>query len=125
MKITRLHQVAAFARDLDEAVGFYRDILGAEHVATYDPTGLAFFNLLGVRLLLERGVSKATLYFWVDDIDAATRELGSRGISFEQEPHLIYRDTDGTFGPPGSEEWMAFFRDPSGNLPALATRKEP
>ena len=77
-----------------------------------------------MRLLLERGVSKATLYFWVDDIDASYQELVSRGVAFEQEPHLIYRDAEGTFGPADSEEWMAFLRDPSGNLLALATRKQ-
>ena len=61
MQITRLHQVAAFAQDLDEAVGFYRDTLGAEYIVRYGRPGLAFFNLLGVRLLLEKGASKATL----------------------------------------------------------------
>ena len=124
MQIAKLHQVAAFARDLDEAVTFYRDTLGAKHIATCDPPGLAFFSLLGVRLLLEKAVSKATLYFWVDDIDASHQELLARGVPFEQEPHLIHRDADGTFGPVGSEEWMAFFRDPSGNLLALTTRKQ-
>ena len=30
--------------------------------------------------------------------------------------------TRGVFGPPGTEEWMAFFRDPDGNALALASR---
>lgn len=35
----------------------------------------------------------------------------------------FYRDALGQFGAAGEEEWMAFFRDPDGNLPALASRK--
>ena len=35
---------------------------------------------------------------------------------------LIHRDDDGVFGPPGTEEWMALFRDPDGNALALASR---
>jgi hypothetical protein len=35
---------------------------------------------------------------------------------------LIHKDDAGTFGAPGESEWMAFFRDPSGNMLALAAR---
>ena len=42
-------------------------------------------------------------------------------MSFEHEPHLIFRDDDGTFGEAGAELWMAFFRDPDGNLLAIAS----
>ena len=76
-----------------------------------------------MRLLLEKAAPKATLYFWVDDMDAAYAELRSKGIEFSSEPHLIHRDDAGVFGAPGDEEWMAFFSDPSGNVLALATRK--
>ncbi len=118
-----IRQVAQRARDLDSAVEFYRDTLGAPLLARFDPPGLAFFDLAGVRLLLEASASSSTLYFAVDDIDASFQELRRRGVAFEQEPALVHRDDEGTFGPVGEEEWMAFFRDPDGNLLAISSRR--
>ena len=37
----------------------------------------------------------------------------------------IDRDDDGAFGERGATEWMAFFRDPDGNVLALASRLRP
>ncbi len=42
----------------------------------------------------------------------------------------FYRDVLGgshtaTFDPPGAEEWMAFFRDPDGNILAFAEWRGP
>src|SRR5262245_9403442 len=98
-----LHQVAQRAEDLDRAVAFYRDVLGLPLVARFDPPGLAFFDLGNTRLLLERGAPSSLLYFRVDDIDARFRELQSAGVEFVDEPHLIHRDDDGTFGGRGEE----------------------
>ena len=123
MKLERIHQIAVYARDLEEAILFYRDTLGARFLVKYEPPGLAFLDFTGVRVLLEKEGPKATLYFWVDDIDSAYAELRSNGIKFSGEPHLIHRDDTGVFGQPGEEEWMAFFSDPSGNILALATRR--
>jgi methylmalonyl-CoA/ethylmalonyl-CoA epimerase len=123
LHLSRLHQVAVHAQDLDASVAFYRDVLGARFVARFDPPGLAFFDLGGVRLLIERGATPATLYFHVDDIEAAVAALVARGVRMDSGPHCIHRDMDGTFGTAGEEEWMAFFRDPAGNTLALATRR--
>ena len=123
MRLSRLHQVALCAPDLDASVAFYRDVLGAAFIARFDPPGLAFFDFEGVRVLLERNASNGTLYFHVEDIDAAVAELSGRGVSIESGPVMIHRDEDGTFGPAGAEEWMAFFKDPAGNTLALATRR--
>ena len=123
MPVEAIHQIALLANDLDEAVDFYRNKLGAKLIARFEPPGLAFFDLNGVRLMLERSAPKSTVYFRVNDIDAAYRELAGSGVTFNGEPHLIYRDTEGQFGPAGEEEWMAFFNDPSGNLLAIAARK--
>lgn len=123
MRLAKLHQVAVRAPDLDAAIAFYRDVLGAAFVARFDPPGLAFFNFDGVRLLLDRNATAGTLYFHVEDIDAAVAELLERGLSIESGPVMIHRDEDGTFGPAGEEEWMAFFKDPGGNTLALATRR--
>ncbi len=123
MKLDRIHQIAVHARDLDEAVSFYRDLLGARFLEKYDPPGLAFLDFSGVRVLLEKAGPKSTLYFWVEDIDSSHAELKAKGIEFSAEPHLIHQDDTGVFGAPGEGEWMAFFSDPSGNVLALATRR--
>lgn len=124
MRLARLHQIGANYNDLGETKTFYADVLGAKFIAAFDPPGLLFFEFSGTRLLFERDNPKATLYFWVDDIDAAHAELVGKGVTFDQEPHLIHRDDDGAFGDPGEEEWMAFFKDPGGNTLALATRRK-
>jgi len=115
-----LRQIAQHADDVGRAVGFYRDVLGLTMVAQFGD--LAFFDLAGTRLLIEPGVPGALLYLSVDDIHAARAGLVSRGVVFEDEPHLIFRDESGTFGPVGDEEWMTFFRDSEGNLLALSYR---
>ncbi len=124
MPLNRIHQIAVYARDLEEAIGFYRDTLGANYLAKFDPPGLVFFDFSGVRILLEKDGRKSTVYFRVDDIDSAYSELISKGVKFAGEPHLIFRDDKGIFGDAGEEEWMAFFYDPSGNTLALAARKK-
>jgi methylmalonyl-CoA/ethylmalonyl-CoA epimerase len=123
MKLNHIYQIAIHADDLDEAVSFYQDTLGAQFLAKYDPPGLVFFDFSGVRLLLEQAATRSTLYFEVDDIETAYAELQSKGVEFTSEPHLIHRDDAGVFGKPGMEDWMAFFNDPAGNILALAARK--
>ena len=122
MKLERIHQIAVFARDLDEAISFYRDTLGATYLAKFDPPGLVFFDFGGTRVLLEKTGPKASVYFRVDDIHAAHQELSEKGVKFIAEPHMIFRDDNGMFGTAGEEEWMAFFSDPSDNILALACR---
>ncbi len=122
--IDRLQQVALTATDLDASVVFYRDVLGLKFITRFDPPGLAFFSLgSGVRLLLSATASQASLYFQVDDIDAAFKEMRERGVRFLQPPQLIQRDDAGDFGRKGSEEWMAFFNDPAGNRLAVVARR--
>ena len=119
----RVHQIARHAEDLDRAVDFYRDTLGSCFIARFDPSGLAFFDLGNMRLLLNRGAPAALLYLDVDDIEASFSSLAGRGVEFTDEPHRIHRDEDGLFGPAGAEEWMAFFRDSEQNLLALVERR--
>ena len=120
----RLHQVSmAAGEDLAATTRFYQDVVGARHLATFDPPGLAFFDVGGVRLMFEGNSASSVLYLWVDDIDAAVAEYERRGANFAGPPHPIHKDEDGTFGPAGETEWMAFFEDPAGNTLALATRR--
>ena len=123
LSIQGLQQIAQHADDLEIAVTFYRDVLGLRFVAMFDPPGLAFFDVDGTRLLLEKPAQPALLYFRVPDIQAGYEALKAHGVSFEGEPHMIFKDDAGQFGPAGEEEWMLFFRDPSNNLLALASRE--
>ncbi len=122
--IDKLQQVALTATNLDASIAFYRDVLGLRFITRFDPPALAFFNLgSGVRLLLSATASQASLYFQVDDVEAAVKELKERGVRFLQQAQLIHRDEAGDFGKKGVEEWMAFFNDPAGNLLALVERR--
>ena len=123
--LDKLQQVALTATNLDASIDFYRDALGLKFITRFDPPGLAFFSLgSGVRLLLSATASQASLYFQVDDIEAAVKELGGRGVRFlQKQAQMIHRDEAGDFGKKGVEEWMAFFNDPAGNLLALVERR--
>jgi len=118
----RLGQVAHTVKAIEPAVAFFRDTLGMTHLFTAGQ--LAFFDCNGTRLMLDalpeaQGNGNSCLYFMVDDIHGSQATLTSRGVSFEGEPHLIYRHPDGT------EEWMTFFRDPDGNLLSLMSQVKP
>jgi catechol 2,3-dioxygenase-like lactoylglutathione lyase family enzyme len=119
-RILGLGQVARSVNDIRAAEAWYRDVLGLTHLYTFGT--LAFFDIGGTRLMLSQGerVSPADsiLYFGVADIEAAYAELGARGVAFVGAPHMIHRHDDGT------EEWMAFFKDPEGrHLAIMATVK--
>lgn len=119
----RLVQIAQHAEDLDRATAFYRDLLGTDPTATYDPPGLVFFDLDGVRLLLDRGAPSALLYLAVEDIEGTVARLRAVGVSVEGEPRVIFTHEDDTLGPAGTDEWMGFVRDSEGNLVGLVERR--
>ena len=118
-----LVQIAQKAEDLQRAAHFYADLLGAEPTATYDPPGLVFFDLGGTRLLLDRVAPSALHYFSVGDIDATVSRLRERGVEVETDPHVIFSHEDGTLGPAGTDEWMAFVRDSEGNTVGLVEQR--
>lgn len=120
-----LHQVAQRAVDLDRAVAFYTRLLSVEPLAVFDPPGLAFFRLEGTRLLLDRGAPSALIYLRVDDVRTSIERLRADGVTVDTEPHVIFRDEQGTFGPAGHDEWMAFIRDSEGNQVGLASQNPP
>jgi catechol 2,3-dioxygenase-like lactoylglutathione lyase family enzyme len=118
-----LVQVAQRADDLARATAFYADLLGVPPTATYDPPGLVFFDLGGVRLLLDRGAPSALHYLAVGDIEATVARLREKGVPVEGEPHVIFSHTDDTLGPAGTDEWQAFVRDSEGNLVGLVEHR--
>lgn len=119
-KITGIGQVSRTISDVEQSVTWYRDVLGLQHLFTFDK--LAFFDCDGTRIMLSQNETpqpaESLLYFQVPDIDAAERELAGRGVEFIQAPAMVHRHEDGT------EEWMAFFRDPEGRpLALMSTRR--
>ena len=118
-----LVQIAQRAEDLGRASAFYRDLLGSEPLATYDPPGLVFFDVGGVRLLLDVGAPSALHYLGVDDIDATVERLRASGVHIEAEPHVFFGHDDDTLGPAGTDEWMAFVKDSEGNLVGLVEQR--
>ncbi|HUR48253.1 MAG TPA: VOC family protein [Acidimicrobiales bacterium] len=119
-----LHQVALHVEDLARATAFYREVVGLHWIATFDPPGLTFFDVGGTRLLLEKGAPASLLYLRVPDAAAEVERLRAAGVTIESEPHVIFTDDAGQFGPKGVAETMAFFRDSEGNLVGLASRQE-
>jgi methylmalonyl-CoA/ethylmalonyl-CoA epimerase len=109
----QIGQIAVPVTDLDRAVVFYRDALGIPFL--FRVPNLAFFDCGGVRLMLDVPVDKhrsSIIYFKVANINTAYDALTARSVAFEAKPHLIAK-------MPDHELWMAFFRDPDGNLLAL------
>lgn len=118
----RFVQVAQHAEDLQRAAAFYAALLDAEPSAMIDPPGLLFFDVGGVRLLLEKGAPSALVYLEVADLNGTVADLRRRGVRIITEPHVIYMHEDDTLGPAGSEEWMAFIEDSEANTVALVSR---
>lgn len=114
--LQRIGQIAVPVGDIERAVQFYRDTLGMK-LLFQAPPGLAFFDLSGVRLMLDapakaQGAHSSVIYYQVDDLQAAFETLTKRGVAFVGEPHLIAK-------LPDHDLWMAFFRDPDENLLAM------
>jgi len=115
--LTHIGQIAVPVSDIDRAVAFYRDTLGMRFLFQAPP-GLGFFDCAGVRLMLDAPAKaesenrSSVIYYKVPDLHSAFASLSARGVLFESKPHLIAK-------LPDHELWMAFFRDPDGNLLAL------
>lgn len=115
--LSSLLQIAMPVQDIDRAVAFYRDQLGVKFL--FRAGNLAFFDLDGVRLLVEVPEDAefrhpgSVLYFRVPEIGVAHAALRARGVEFITEPYMIHRDDR-------HELWMAFFRDGEGNTHAIA-----
>jgi methylmalonyl-CoA/ethylmalonyl-CoA epimerase len=122
VRLSSLLQIAVRVRDIDRAVAFYRDVLSVPFL--FQAGNLAFFDLDGVRLLLdipedpggEFDHPGSILYFRVPDVPAAYESLKARGVAFVSDPHIVHRDDR-------HELWMAFFRDGEDNVHALSEER--
>jgi predicted enzyme related to lactoylglutathione lyase len=119
--LSEIGQIAVTVSSVDEALPFYRDALGLTFLFSPAPN-LAFLSAGTVRIMLStpQGAgavgANSVLYFKVADIAAAYAAIVNRGVSGEQAPHFVAK-------LPGHELWLAFLRDPDGNLVGLMEEK--
>jgi methylmalonyl-CoA/ethylmalonyl-CoA epimerase len=114
-------QIALTVNDLAESKRFYGELLGMRFL--FDAGAMAFYECGGIRLML--GLAEkptkpegTILYFRVAGIEAACAALRSRGAEFLQEPHPVAK-------MPDHDLWMAFVKDPSGNVLGLMSEIRP
>ncbi|HZF31789.1 MAG TPA: VOC family protein [Gammaproteobacteria bacterium] len=118
LELGPIGQISRTVKNIAEAEAWYGGVLGLKHLFTFGK--LAFYDCGGTRLYLSAEQAAPTpesiLYLRVDDIAAAHDTLAGRGVEFTSPPHMIHRHADGT------EEWMAFFKDPDGRPLALMSQ---
>jgi len=112
-----IRQIAVTVRDVGTALPFYQDVLGLPFLFSAGPE-LAFLSAGETRIMLSTGQgagpagAASVLYFSVPDAAAAHAEIVGRGATDEREATL-------TAKMPDHELWIAFVRDPDGNLIGL------
>jgi len=118
VRVQGLAQIALTVTDLDAARVFYRDALGLQHL--FDAGTMAFFDCGGVRLLVGTGEGQpgggTLVYFRVADLAGAVAALKQRGAGIVQEAHIVAAMKD-------CDLWLAFVKDPAGNLLGLMEEK--
>ena len=113
--LSKIGQIMIVANDLRKMTTFYRDMLGMKLL--FEVPNMTFFNCASIRLMLASASSDlakaaSVIYFDVPDINHAYDSLSARGVTFERKPEVEARSEK-------SNLWLAFFRDPEGNLMAL------
>lgn len=121
LQLDEIGQIAIVVADVARATAFYRDVLGLKFLFSAGPN-LAFLMAGGVRIMLttpqghgEVG-KNSILYFKVSDLTTIHAAIVGRGAVNERSPQLTAR-------MPDHELWLAFVRDPDGNLVGLMQEK--
>ena len=117
----QLAQINIAVSDIDQALNFYRDVVGLKCLGKAEPD-LAFLDAGGVRLMLSayRGKkaqpNNSIIYLRVSDIEMMHRVLVGRGAQSERSPGFAVHMSD-------HQLWTSFVRDPDGNLVGLLEEK--
>ena len=112
--IDSIGQVAIAVTDIKKSIDFYKNALGL-NLLFEAPPNPAFFMCGETRIMLtrlqgeERDHHTSVIYYKVNDLDSAVKELKSKGVTFIREPQL-------TAKMPDHELWQGFIRDPDENL---------
>jgi catechol 2,3-dioxygenase-like lactoylglutathione lyase family enzyme len=121
---TGLRQVAlAGGESLDATLAFWRDVLGLETHARFNPPGLAFIVIGRVRFSFASGSPPATIYLDEPRLLELSNMPTGVGAHLASPPAIVHVDVAGEFGPPGEAEWAAFVKDPAGNTIGLFERR--
>jgi hypothetical protein len=117
----RLGQISRTVSNCEQSRNWFELVLELPHLYTFGT--LSFFDCQGTRLMLSQkekaSPDESILYFKVPDIIASYEQLKQKGVEFIATPHKIHTHADGT------EEWMAFFKDPDGRPLALMAQMKP
>jgi catechol 2,3-dioxygenase-like lactoylglutathione lyase family enzyme len=109
--------------DVQKAQEFYGDTLGLK---TSEEYGMLTLHLAGDRPTLvypkpdHTPANYTILNFPVDDIDKAVDELAARGVRFERYDDFD-QDEKGIFR--GEGPYIAWFKDPAGNVLSVLQEK--
>lgn len=122
-RLTQVRYVILFVRDMERAVGFYRDALGLE-VLDRSPTWVeldAGGFTLALHLHEDRarwlGEGSPQVVFQVEDLDEACWALEQKGVRIEHPPKTVFENQ-------AMVGLAVSFEDPDGNvLSVYAVRK--
>lgn len=116
-------QIALTVGDLAEAKRFYGETLGMKFL--FDAGTMAFYQCGDIRLLIGLAATPVSgsgvgtiLYFRVKEIEAVCAALKGQGVELTQNAHLVAK-------MPDHDLWMAFVKDPSGNVLGLMSEVRP
>ncbi len=121
VKVSEIGQIAITVSDVEQALGFYRDVLGLTFLFSPAPT-LAFLTAGTVRIMLSTPQgsgavgANSILYFKIEQLEAAYEQILARGATAERPPQLAAKMAD-------HDLWIGFLRDPDGNLVGLMEEK--
>lgn len=121
VQLEKIGQIAITVTDIERARAFYRDTLGMRFL--FDAAHLCFFQCGDIRLMVSatqdpKPRGGTILYFKVEDIRGVYAELEQRSVDLVQAPHLVAR-------LPDHDLWMAFLKDPDGNIIGLMSEVRP
>jgi catechol 2,3-dioxygenase-like lactoylglutathione lyase family enzyme len=119
LELGPIDQIGLSCTDLEQAQQFYCDLLGLRHVADALPQ-MKFFGGDGMNIVMFKSdavTPNSCIYFRVAGqqglLEQKLAMLKSKGVKVESDAHVIARNWN------RCNVWLAFFRDPFGNLLAL------
>jgi catechol 2,3-dioxygenase-like lactoylglutathione lyase family enzyme len=117
--------VTIAVKDMKAAARFYEGTLGLKPVRDAEPGSLAYKGGSGTIFVYEStyaGTNQATAVTWIvgKDLEKIVDDLRSKGVRFEHYDNLPNTTRRGDVHVAGDNK-LAWFKDPDGNIHALAS----
>ena len=119
---SHIGQIGITVSDVAKVLPFYKDVLRLEFLFEAG-ANLAFLQSGDTRIMLSTALGSTTepgknsiLYFKVSDIEQTVEAMVQRGGTAERGAEMAAQ-------MPDHELWLAFLRDPDGNLVGLMEEK--